>query len=197
LIYRLASSIIKLQWLIDINLSKWGTGMHMGYPNMRLQTFALAIVILFVAAVGIADEGDCVYCGMSRAKFGHSWVIIKHDNGSESGVCSIHCAAIDMALHSAMPVSKITVGDYDTQRQIDADKAYWVIGGDKLGVMTARAKWAFKTKNAADNFMKDHGGRPATFEEVMRAAFEDMYEDTLILQKKRRLMKMRDSKKQQ
>jgi hypothetical protein len=35
----------------------------------------------------------------------------------------VHCAAIDMALHSELPVSKITVGDYDTKQQIDADKA--------------------------------------------------------------------------
>ena len=54
-----------------------------------------------------------------------------------------------MALHSEMPVSKITVGDYDAKRQIDADKAYWVIGGERMGVMTARAKWAFETKQAA------------------------------------------------
>ena len=101
-----------------------------------------------------------------------------------------------MALHSETPVSKITVGDYDTKQQIDADKAYWVIGGERMGVMTARAKWAFTSKKAADNFIKAHGGRPATFEEVMRAAFEDMYEDTLILQKKRKLMEMRKSKPQ-
>ena len=164
--------------------------------HIGIRTLILALVILFLPTLILADEGDCIYCGMSQANYGHSWVIIKHDDGSESGVCSIHCAAIDMALHSALPVFKITVGDYDTKRQIDADKAYWVIGGEKLGVMTARAKWAFRTKKAADNFMKKHGGRPATFEEVLRAAFEDMYEDTLILQKKRRLMKMRNSKKQ-
>lgn len=171
--------------------------MHMGNWFKWSRTLATVIVILSFSAVGLAGDGDCVYCGMSRVKYGHSWVIITHEDGSVSGVCSIHCAAIDMALHSEMPVSKISVGDYDTKRQIDADKAYWVIGGDKMGVMTARAKWAFQTKKAADNFMRLHGGRSATFEEVMRAAFEDMYEDTLILQKKRRLMKMRDSKKNQ
>jgi hypothetical protein len=39
--------------------------------------------------------------------------------------------------------------------------------------------------------MKQHGGRPATFEEVMKAAFEDMYEDTLMIQKKRKMMRMK------
>ena len=128
---------------------------------------------------------------MEKAKFGHSWVIIQHDEGTKNGVCSVHCAAIDMALHIDKPVEKITVGDYNTKEQIDADKAFWVIGGDKMGVMTKRAKWAFETKEAADNFMKEHGGRPATFDEVMKAAFEDMYEDTLMIQKKRQMMKMK------
>ncbi len=173
-----------------------GAGMTVGSRHKWILTLAAVIVILCFSAYGQADDGDCVYCGMSQAKYGHSWVIIKHEDGSEAGVCSVHCAAIDMALHSEMPVSKITVGDYNSKQQIDADKAYWVIGGERMGVMTARAKWAFNSKKAADNFMKEHGGRPATFEEVMRAAFEDMYEDTLILQKKRRLMKMRKPKVQ-
>jgi hypothetical protein len=60
-----------------------------------------------------------------------------------------------------------------------------------MGVMTTRAKWAFESKDAADNFMKAHGGRPATLEEVMKASFEDMYEDTLMIQKKRKMMKMK------
>lgn len=169
--------------------------MRIGSRLIRIWPLAGVVFIFVFSGIGLADDKECVYCGMSRAKYGHSWVIIRHEDGSEAGVCSVHCAAIDMALHSEMPVSKITVGDYDTKQQIDADKAYWVIGGERMGVMTARAKWAFASKKAADNFMRAHGGRPATFEEVMRAAFEDMYEDTLILQKKRKLMKMKGSNK--
>jgi len=62
-----------------------------------------------------------------------------------------------------------------------------------MGVMTTRAKWAFETKDAADKFIAESGGRPATYEEVFKAAFEDMYEDTLMIQKKRKMMKMHKS----
>ena len=48
----------------------------------------------------------------------------------------------------------------DTKNQINADNTFWVIGGDRMGVMTARAKWAFKTRDAADKFIQSHGGRP-------------------------------------
>ena len=52
-----------------------------------------------------------------------------------------------------------------------------------MGVMPTQAKWAFEKKATADEFMTQHGGRPAIFEEVMKAAFEDMYEDTLMILK--------------
>jgi len=128
---------------------------------------------------------------MFQSKFERSWVIITHEDGSSVSVCSIHCAAIDMALHPDKAIREFTVGDYDTKRQIDAESAYWVIGGDVMGVMTARAKWAFETKDGADNFMKKHGGRPANLREIMKAAFEDMYQDTLMIRKKRKLINMR------
>jgi len=155
--------------------------------------FVISIIasLFILTGVGNADEHACIHCGMMKAKFEHSWVNIEHEDGTVEGVCSVHCAAVDMALHIDQPVKKVTVGDYNSKKQIDADRAFLVIGGDKMGVMTARAKWAFETKEAADNFIKTHGGRPATFEEVMKASFEDMYEDVLMIQKKRKMMKMK------
>jgi nitrous oxide reductase accessory protein NosL len=96
-----------------------------------------------------------------------------------------------MALHTDKQVSQITVADYKTHRQIPAETAFWVIGGDKAGVMTARAKWAFKDKADAERFIKDHGGKLADFDAVMKAAFEDMYRDTLMIRKKQRLLNLR------
>ena len=142
----------------------------------------------------VAQEQSCLYCGMNKSKFEHSWVVIAHNDDSVKGVCSIHCAAIDMALHTDKTIRRITVGDYDTKNQINADKAFWVIGGDIMGVMTIRAKWAFETKERADNFIIQHGGRPATFGEVIKAAFEDMYQDTLVIRKKQKMINMRKNK---
>ena len=139
----------------------------------------------------LADEHACHYCGMKKMMFGHSWMMIEREDGSVVGVCSVHCAAVDMALNIDKPAKDITVGDYNSKKQIDAEKAFWVLGGDKMGVMTSRAKWAFESKDSADNFITQHGGRPATFEEVMKAAFEDMYQDTLMIQKKRKMMRMK------
>jgi 5-deoxy-D-glucuronate isomerase len=47
---------------------------------------------------------------------------------------------------------------------------------------------------SADAFIKQHGGRPSTFDEIMKASFEDMYQDTLMIQKKRKMMRMKKAK---
>lgn len=162
--------------------------------NLKHHIYKIAgvifLLVVFSGSAALAQDESCQYCGMKKAMFAHSWVVLELDDGSKAGLCSIHCAAIHMALNIDKPVTKITVGDYSSKKQIDADKAYWVIGGEKMGVMTSRAKWAFETKDSADKFMMASGGRPATYEEAIKAAFEDMYEDTLMIQKRRKAKRM-------
>ena len=151
---------------------------------------AIAIHLTGGGAVHAGDAA-CRYCAMKRSHYPHSWVIIAHQDDSVEMVCSVHCAAIDMALHTGKQIDQITVADYKTHRQIPAETAFWVIGGDRAGVMTARAKWAFKAETDAQRFIKDHGGKLADFDTVIKAAFEDMYKDTLMIRKKQRMMDLR------
>ena len=148
---------------------------------------ALLVVALWgLAALPAAAAGDeCFYCGMRRADYGYSWVQIHFPKGSVYGFCSLHCASIHMALHPEAVPREILVSDYGTHRLIDADKAYWVIGGSKPGVMTARAKWAFARREEAERFVRQYGGRLATATEAIRAAGEDMSRDIQVIQKKR------------
>jgi nitrous oxide reductase accessory protein NosL len=67
-------------------------------------------------------------------------------------------------------VKSFQVADYNTKKLIDAKSAAWVIGGSKKGVMTQVAKWAFADKKGADAFIKQNGGKPATFDEALKAA---------------------------
>ena len=123
-------------------------------------TIYLVSLILLCGGSAPAQEVSCIYCGMDKAKFGYSWVVIVHADNTRAELCSIHCAAIHFALHTHQTVDAITVGDYFTAKQIDADQAHWVIGGDKLGVMTSRAKWAFETREAAGSLSKNMAGSP-------------------------------------
>jgi len=151
----------------------------------------LAIVLVVHVSAALAENTSCKYCGMEKAKFGHTWMEILYDDGSTGGFCSLHCAAIDVALNIDKTPKKILVGDYNTKKLIDAEEAHWVLGGRKMGVMTTRAKWAFETREGANKFIDSYGGASATFESAMKAAFEDMYEDVLMIQKKRKMMRMK------
>ena len=132
---------------------------------------------------------NCPYCGMDRQKFAHSRMLVQYDDGSAFGACSLHCAAVDLALRLDKNPASILVADYNTKKLIDADKAAWVMGGNKPGVMTKRAKWAFADPKDAQAYMQENQGQSATFDEVMKAAYEDMYADTKMIREKRARMK--------
>jgi nitrous oxide reductase accessory protein NosL len=133
---------------------------------------------------------------MDRRQYAHSRMLIAYGEETTTGVCSIHCAASEISVNRAKTVVNMLVADYNTRDLIPAEKAFWVIGGNKTGVMTKRAKWAFKEKGQADGFIKENGGRHARFQDAMKATFEDMYEDIKILRERRRerIMKMMDLK---
>jgi len=143
-------------------------------------TLMLAASLCLAAAAPLADDikryRECKYCGMDRQKFGFSRMLVRYDDGTEIPTCSIHCTGIDLALNPHKGVQASLVGDYNSHVLLDAEKAFWVMGGDKMGVMSIRGKWAFGDGHAAGRFIKEHGGKVATYDEVMKATFEDMYE---------------------
>ena len=67
---------------------------------------------------------------------------------------------------------------------------FWVIGGEKPGVMSKRAKWAFEKEADARDFIKTNGGILATFDDAIKAAYEDMYADTKMIRERRKMKKM-------
>ncbi len=149
----------------------------------------LALVLVCPVGTGAADDvkqvSSCKYCGMNREQYAHSRMFVDYDDGKHEGFCSIHCAGVDFAVSIDRAPKGIFVGDYKTKELIDAEKAFWVIGGSKPGVMTKRAKWAFKTNDDASAFVKENGGSVDTFEAAMKAAYEDMYQDTKMIRDRR------------
>jgi nitrous oxide reductase accessory protein NosL len=161
----------------------------------------LIAFLLSIAGFAGAQEDEkiapsCPYCGMNRAKFAHSRMLVTYDDGTKVGTCSLHCLAIDLAINIDKTPQLIEVGDVISKNLMDAEKAYWVIGGTKTGVMTEPAKWAFANKVYADKFIRERGGTLATFEEAMKAAYQDMYADTKMLREKRKMKKPQEAEKQ-
>ena len=137
----------------------------------------------------IANHAHCAICGMDRQKFGHSRMLIHYSDQTTFGACSLHCTALELAYRPGKLPTRIEVADYGTRQLIDAETAVWVVGGDKMGVMTANAKWAFADEAAAMKFIDAHGGTKADFETAMSTAYADMYADTRMIREKRKKMK--------
>jgi hypothetical protein len=165
---------------------------------MKRGMLSAGLIALFLSLAGLvmANQADvqtapsCKYCGMDRAKFAHSRMLVTYDDGTTMGTCSLHCLATDLAINIDKTPVSIEVGDYNTKELIDAEKAFWVLGGNKPGVMTQQAKWAFAKKEDAEQFIKENGGAMATFDAVMKAAYESMYADTKMIREKRKMKKM-------
>jgi len=65
------------------------------------------------------------------------------------------------------------------------------MGGSKKGVMTGRAKWAFASTASAERFIKENGGSIAGFDEAIKAAYDDMYQDTKMIREFRKMKRLK------
>ncbi len=88
---------------------------------------ALASLVLADSLEDVKANPSCKYCGMDRHQFAHSRMVIEYDDGTKVGVCSLHCAAIDLSLNIDKTPQAIWVADYNTKKLIEAEKASWVI----------------------------------------------------------------------
>lgn len=133
----------------------------------------------------IKKQPTCLYCGMDRKNFAHSRMLVHHKDGKLVGVCSIFCAAKEYIRNLDDVPSSIRVADYNSKKLINAITSYWVMGGSKSGVMTNRAKWAFEKKKDAIDFIHAYGGEIMDFNSVMKASYEDVYDDMRVLKQLR------------
>jgi copper chaperone NosL len=158
-----------------------------GFQLALLQLLLFFLVLPVFAQDDVRGAPECKYCGMYRHAFDYSRKLLERAGEGPVGTCSLNCAAVDYMRNLDNLPTAIKVADYRTKQLIDAKTAYWVIGGNKRGVMTERAKWAFKRKSDAQAFIKKHGGEPATFEDAIDASYEDLYKDMELAERHRLL----------
>lgn len=142
--------------------------------NLMYKFFLAITSLLLFSTAAFADTDidqhrDCVHCGMDRKAYGYSRMLVEYKDGKQVGTCSLHCVVTEMNKKSG-EIVVFKVADRSSRKLIDAAKAFWVIGGKKRGVMTARAKWAFETRDGANTFIQNNGGKLATWEDVLVAA---------------------------
>lgn len=112
----------------------------------------------------------CDRCGMDRARFARSRMLVERQDGSSTGVCSLHCALEALEAPQGSPVRALRVADRaHPATLVEARTCTWVIGGDLPGVMARTGTWAFADGREARAFARRHGGRVADYEAALRA----------------------------
>src|SRR5690242_18709434 len=95
--------------------------------SLAIVSAVLSVLLLASWAGSVAEPEDvashpsCKYCGMIRGKLAHSRFLIEYDDGSSEGLCSLHCAAVELALVIDKAPKAIRVGDYGSGQLIDAE----------------------------------------------------------------------------
>ena len=152
--------------------------------NHRAVAILAITTLMLVQAVSVAFSQDdieshrsCIHCGMNRKAYGFSRMLVQYEDGASVGVCSLRCVVVELDASPKRTVKAILAADRTERTLIDAEKAVWVMGGAKRGVMTSRPKWAFATRAAAETFLEDYGGSIVTWSEALAAAREDLAQE--------------------
>ncbi len=76
---------------------------------------AAALLLLTCLPAAAQDDIDrhrsCGQCGMDRKGYGYSRMLIRYQDGSETGVCSIRCALVDIGANPGKTVQSYRVAD--------------------------------------------------------------------------------------
>ncbi len=137
----------------------------------------------------IAKYPKCPYCGMDRRQYHHSRHLVHYQDDLVDATCSLHCAALSLALNMDRGPKAIYAADFgaktDPKPLINVDAATYLIGSKLPGVMTAQSKVAFGSKATAEAAKKENGGELGDFAAALQAAYQSMANDTLMIRKKR------------
>ena len=147
------------------------------------------------AADAQAAENDidkypkCPYCGMDRKQYSHTRMLVHYSDNLADGTCSLHCAAISLAVNVDREPKAIYVGDNaaagEVKPLVEVGQAGFLIGSSIKGVMTKRSKMAYGSADAAKAAQAAHGGELAGFDQTLLAAYTDMAADVAQIRKNR------------
>jgi len=125
----------------------------------------IAIVVFLMSTAPVFADTSCDNCMMKVRDDSPYRATVTFTDGSQKKVCSLFCASMEKE-RSGDEGAKLTVVDYITGEQLDAGEAVWVEGSDARAMMSEESRIAFKDRASAEAFVKEHGGRLASFDEV-------------------------------
>ena len=117
----------------------------------------------------------CPVCGMTLPMFYKTNHAASH-KGDDKQYCSIVCTVED-AVVNGKKLKNFRVVDNDSLKFIDSKKAFFVVGSKKPGTMSVVSKYAFGSKNSADNFASKNGGKVMKFNELYKLVEKSLEKD--------------------
>ncbi len=131
-----------------------------------------------------SEKKWCPVCGMNIKMFYKTSHISKLQNGTPRQYCSIRCLVADMQEYG-IDTKNIQVVDATTQKVIDANSAFYVVGSKVKGTMSKVSKLAFFTEDEAKVFTKKYKGKVVSFAVALKMAKESLKSDIAMLTKKK------------
>ena len=139
--------------------------------------------LFFYMGVHAEEQKYCPLCSMNLKMFWKTNHWLTFSDGTKTGYCSIHCAAIVYKKRLA-DIDRWEAVDYEMKILIDARSAHFLIGSDLPGTMTPVSKLAFASLDSAKKYQKEHGGTIGTFDDALKCALEGLGEDMAMIRKK-------------
>lgn len=135
----------------------------------------------------------CPYCAMDRTKFQHSRHLVHYEDDLADGTCSLHCAAVSLAINLDRGPKAIYAADFgaagDIKPLVNVDKATYLIGSKLPATMSKKSKVAYASADAAKAAQAAEGGELGNFEAALMETYKNLAEDTLAIRKKRAEMR--------
>jgi hypothetical protein len=85
-------------------------------------------------------------------------------------------------------VTDVQVVDNSTLKFIPVEKAWYVVGSSKPGTMSKVSKYAFGTKEAAEKFAKEYGGKVMRYADVLKMVEANFDKEAAMIAKKQAMM---------
>lgn len=129
-----------------------------------------SFVILLLAAPSVfagASRPDCKVCGMWIDQYRQTRHVFIAKDGSRVMFCSLTCTARYLKSHGS-EVRQGQVADYLSTELIDTDQALYLVGSDIPPVMSNTSIIAFSSRERAEKFRQEHGGRILTYSQALK-----------------------------
>ncbi len=149
------------------------------FTMVNAEPFSKMATVKPVLVQNGAKKMWCSVCGMNLKMFYKTSYI-----AGDKQYCSIRCLVADMK-SSKIDLDSVEVIDVKSQKPILAKDAYFVIGSDVKGTMSKISKLAFKNRDDAEKFIKEHGGKITSFQEALKEAKKLLNSDSSMVQAKK------------